>query len=144
MQVCERKQDLITSFSSCIPPVESSHEFKTLYLLSCLQVTVSSNQYTASLEQLESWVQGSPQWHRSCSQCSGFSCQLQVGRAFHFSLKITHFMYIVHILRLLFMFSFLLRGFVEKAARGLVWFLATGWYQLVSFVCLLNVFFLTR
>ncbi|XP_016896054.1 SUN domain-containing protein 1 isoform X3 [Cynoglossus semilaevis] len=32
----------------------------------------------------------------------------------------------------------------EKAARGLVWFLATGWYQLVSFVCLLNVFFLTR
>ncbi|XP_034448044.1 SUN domain-containing protein 1 isoform X2 [Hippoglossus hippoglossus] len=32
----------------------------------------------------------------------------------------------------------------EKAGRGLVWFLATGWYQLVSVMCLLNVFFLTR
>ncbi|XP_058509173.1 SUN domain-containing protein 1 isoform X2 [Solea solea] len=32
----------------------------------------------------------------------------------------------------------------EKAGRGLLWFLATGWYQLVSLMCLLNVFFLTR
>ncbi|XP_019957398.1 SUN domain-containing protein 1 isoform X8 [Paralichthys olivaceus] len=32
----------------------------------------------------------------------------------------------------------------EKTGRGLVWFLATGWYQLVSIMCLLNVFFLTR
>ncbi|XP_062263566.1 SUN domain-containing protein 1 isoform X1 [Platichthys flesus] len=31
-----------------------------------------------------------------------------------------------------------------KTGRGLVWFLATGWYQLVSVMCLLNVFFLTR
>uniref|UniRef100_A0A4W6BSS4 Sad1 and UNC84 domain containing 1b n=1 Tax=Lates calcarifer TaxID=8187 RepID=A0A4W6BSS4_LATCA len=31
-----------------------------------------------------------------------------------------------------------------KASRGLLWFLATGWYQLVSLMCLLNVFFLTR
>uniref|UniRef100_A0A3B4YHV5 Sad1 and UNC84 domain containing 1b n=1 Tax=Seriola lalandi dorsalis TaxID=1841481 RepID=A0A3B4YHV5_SERLL len=31
-----------------------------------------------------------------------------------------------------------------KAGRGLLWFLATGWYQLVSLMCLLNVFFLTR
>nr|XP_040045910.1 SUN domain-containing protein 1 isoform X2 [Gasterosteus aculeatus aculeatus] len=31
-----------------------------------------------------------------------------------------------------------------KAVRGLVWFLATGWYQLVSLMSLLNVFFLTR
>ncbi|XP_071060143.1 SUN domain-containing protein 1 [Pseudochaenichthys georgianus] len=31
-----------------------------------------------------------------------------------------------------------------KAGRGLLWFLATGWYQLVSLVSLLNVFFLTR
>ncbi|KAM3863894.1 SUN domain-containing protein 1 [Diretmus argenteus] len=31
-----------------------------------------------------------------------------------------------------------------KAGRGLLWFLATGWYQLVSFMSLLNVFFLTR
>ncbi|XP_035471972.2 SUN domain-containing protein 1 isoform X2 [Scophthalmus maximus] len=32
----------------------------------------------------------------------------------------------------------------ERAGRGLLWFLATGWYQLVSLMCLLNVFFLTR
>ncbi|XP_028268306.1 SUN domain-containing protein 1 isoform X8 [Parambassis ranga] len=31
-----------------------------------------------------------------------------------------------------------------KAGRGLLWFLATGWYQLVSLMSLLNVFFLTR
>ncbi|XP_040919084.1 SUN domain-containing protein 1 isoform X3 [Toxotes jaculatrix] len=31
-----------------------------------------------------------------------------------------------------------------KTGRGLMWFLATGWYQLVSLMCLLNVFFLTR
>ncbi|KAL6102911.1 sun1 [Pungitius sinensis] len=31
-----------------------------------------------------------------------------------------------------------------KAVRGLLWFLATGWYQLVSLMSLLNVFFLTR
>ncbi|XP_056144763.1 SUN domain-containing protein 1 isoform X2 [Lampris incognitus] len=31
-----------------------------------------------------------------------------------------------------------------KAGRGLLWFLAIGWYQLVSLVSLLNVFFLTR
>nr|XP_057905367.1 SUN domain-containing protein 1 isoform X2 [Doryrhamphus excisus] len=31
-----------------------------------------------------------------------------------------------------------------KGGRSLLWFLATGWYQLVSHVCLFNVFFLTR
>ncbi|XP_040013425.1 SUN domain-containing protein 1 isoform X2 [Xiphias gladius] len=31
-----------------------------------------------------------------------------------------------------------------KTGRGLLWFLATGWYQLVSLMCLLNVFVLTR
>ncbi|XP_023143957.2 SUN domain-containing protein 1 isoform X6 [Amphiprion ocellaris] len=31
-----------------------------------------------------------------------------------------------------------------KAGRGLLWFLASGWYQLVSLMSLLNVFFLTR
>ncbi|XP_034394392.1 SUN domain-containing protein 1 isoform X2 [Cyclopterus lumpus] len=31
-----------------------------------------------------------------------------------------------------------------KAGRGLLWFLAAGWYQLVSLMSLLNVFFLTR
>lgn len=31
-----------------------------------------------------------------------------------------------------------------KAGKGLLWFLATGWYQLVSLMSLLNVFFLTR
>ncbi|XP_029913885.1 SUN domain-containing protein 1 isoform X2 [Myripristis murdjan] len=31
-----------------------------------------------------------------------------------------------------------------KAGRGILWFLATGWYQLVSLMSLLNVFFLTR
>ncbi|CAL8274339.1 unnamed protein product [Lota lota] len=31
-----------------------------------------------------------------------------------------------------------------RAGWGLLWFLATGWYQLVSFMSLLNVFFLTR
>ncbi|XP_029944962.1 SUN domain-containing protein 1 isoform X2 [Salarias fasciatus] len=31
-----------------------------------------------------------------------------------------------------------------KAGRGLLWLLATGWYQLVSLMSLLNVFFLTR
>ncbi|XP_054615251.1 SUN domain-containing protein 1-like isoform X7 [Dunckerocampus dactyliophorus] len=31
-----------------------------------------------------------------------------------------------------------------KAGQSLLWFLATGWYQLVSLMCLLNVFFLTR
>ncbi|XP_061740866.1 SUN domain-containing protein 1 isoform X2 [Nerophis ophidion] len=31
-----------------------------------------------------------------------------------------------------------------KAGRSLLWILATGWYQLVSLMCLLNVFFLTR
>ncbi|KAM6913898.1 SUN domain-containing protein 1 isoform 1-T1 [Lycodopsis pacificus] len=31
-----------------------------------------------------------------------------------------------------------------KAGRGLLWFLATGWYQLVYLMALLNVFFLTR
>ncbi|KAM9393294.1 SUN domain-containing protein 1 isoform 2-T2 [Pholidichthys leucotaenia] len=31
-----------------------------------------------------------------------------------------------------------------KAGKGLLWFLATGWYQLVSLLALLNVFFLTR
>ncbi|XP_059925712.1 SUN domain-containing protein 1 isoform X8 [Gadus macrocephalus] len=31
-----------------------------------------------------------------------------------------------------------------RVGWGLLWFLATGWYQLVSFMSLLNVFFLTR
>ncbi|MEQ2253039.1 hypothetical protein ILYODFUR_027953, partial [Ilyodon furcidens] len=31
-----------------------------------------------------------------------------------------------------------------KAGKGLLWFLARGWYQLVSIMSLLNVFFLTR
>ncbi|XP_008284808.1 SUN domain-containing protein 1 isoform X4 [Stegastes partitus] len=31
-----------------------------------------------------------------------------------------------------------------KAGRGLLWFLASGWYRLVSLMSLLNVFFLTR
>ncbi|KAF7654117.1 hypothetical protein LDENG_00073840 [Lucifuga dentata] len=31
-----------------------------------------------------------------------------------------------------------------KAGRGLLWFLAAGWYRLVSLMSLLNVFFLTR
>uniref|UniRef100_H3DKT7 Sad1 and UNC84 domain containing 1b n=1 Tax=Tetraodon nigroviridis TaxID=99883 RepID=H3DKT7_TETNG len=31
-----------------------------------------------------------------------------------------------------------------KAGRGLLWFLATGWYQLVSLMTVLNVFFLTQ
>ncbi|XP_061892620.1 SUN domain-containing protein 1 isoform X1 [Entelurus aequoreus] len=31
-----------------------------------------------------------------------------------------------------------------KAGRSLLWILATGWYQLVSLMCILNVFFLTR
>ncbi|XP_034045312.1 SUN domain-containing protein 1-like isoform X2 [Thalassophryne amazonica] len=31
-----------------------------------------------------------------------------------------------------------------KAGRGLFWLLATGWYQLVTFMSVLNVFFLTR
>ncbi|XP_075942103.1 SUN domain-containing protein 1 isoform X2 [Anarhichas minor] len=31
-----------------------------------------------------------------------------------------------------------------KAGRGLLWFLATGWYQLVYLMALLNVFFLAR
>ncbi|KAM3597205.1 uncharacterized protein V6R79_001335 [Siganus canaliculatus] len=31
-----------------------------------------------------------------------------------------------------------------KAGRGLLWFLATGWYKLVSLMSVLNVFFLTR
>ncbi|XP_022058069.2 SUN domain-containing protein 1 isoform X8 [Acanthochromis polyacanthus] len=31
-----------------------------------------------------------------------------------------------------------------KAGRGLLWFLASGWYQLVSLMSLLNVFFLTK
>lgn len=31
-----------------------------------------------------------------------------------------------------------------KAGKGLLWFLATGWYQLVSLMSVLNVFFLTR
>ncbi|XP_047428035.1 SUN domain-containing protein 1 isoform X9 [Mugil cephalus] len=31
-----------------------------------------------------------------------------------------------------------------KAGKGLLWFLAKGWYQLVSLMSLLNVFFLTR
>ncbi|KAJ4931697.1 hypothetical protein JOQ06_010137, partial [Pogonophryne albipinna] len=45
--------------------------------------------------------------------------------------------------RLLSVFWMLLAAPV-KAGRGLLWFLATGWYQLVSLVSLLNVFFLTR
>ncbi|XP_038163642.1 SUN domain-containing protein 1 isoform X2 [Cyprinodon tularosa] len=31
-----------------------------------------------------------------------------------------------------------------KAGKGLLWFLATGWYQMVSFMSFLNVFFLTQ
>ncbi|XP_044037115.1 SUN domain-containing protein 1 isoform X8 [Siniperca chuatsi] len=45
--------------------------------------------------------------------------------------------------RLLSLFWMLLAAPV-KAGRGLLWFLATGWYQLVSLMSLLNVFFLTR
>uniref|UniRef100_A0A3Q4G4G7 Sad1 and UNC84 domain containing 1b n=1 Tax=Neolamprologus brichardi TaxID=32507 RepID=A0A3Q4G4G7_NEOBR len=37
-----------------------------------------------------------------------------------------------------------LNGSLLKAGKGLLWFLATGWYQLVSLMSLLNVFFLTR
>ncbi|XP_068433997.1 SUN domain-containing protein 1 isoform X6 [Clinocottus analis] len=48
---------------------------------------------------------------------------------------------VVH--RLLSFFWMLLAAPV-KAGRGLLWFLATGWYQLVSLMSLLNVFFLTR
>ncbi|TKS91939.1 SUN domain-containing protein 1 [Collichthys lucidus] len=45
--------------------------------------------------------------------------------------------------RLLSLFWMLLAAPV-KAGRGLLWFLAAGWYQLVSLMSLLNVFFLTR
>ncbi|XP_074553601.1 SUN domain-containing protein 1 isoform X2 [Halichoeres trimaculatus] len=45
--------------------------------------------------------------------------------------------------RLLSVFWMLLAAPV-KAGRGLLWFLAKGWYQLVSLMSLLNVFFLTR
>ncbi|XP_069005236.1 SUN domain-containing protein 1 isoform X6 [Embiotoca jacksoni] len=45
--------------------------------------------------------------------------------------------------RLLSMFWMLLVAPV-KAGRGLLWFLARGWYQLVALMSLLNVFFLTR
>ncbi|XP_041812715.1 SUN domain-containing protein 1 isoform X2 [Chelmon rostratus] len=45
--------------------------------------------------------------------------------------------------RLLSLFWMLLAAPV-KAGRGLLWFLATGWYQLVSLISVLNVFFLTR
>ncbi|CAJ1075001.1 SUN domain-containing protein 1 isoform X2 [Xyrichtys novacula] len=45
--------------------------------------------------------------------------------------------------RLLSVFWMLLAAPV-KAGRGLLWFLANGWYQLVSLMSLLNVFFLTR
>ncbi|KAL7378582.1 hypothetical protein ABVT39_015937 [Epinephelus coioides] len=45
--------------------------------------------------------------------------------------------------RLLSLFWILLAAPV-KAGRGLLWFLAAGWYQLVSLMSLLNVFFLTR
>nr|XP_046270289.1 SUN domain-containing protein 1 isoform X2 [Scatophagus argus] len=38
----------------------------------------------------------------------------------------------------------MLLAFPVKAGRGLLWFLATGWYQLVSLMSVLNVFFLTR
>lgn len=31
-----------------------------------------------------------------------------------------------------------------KAGRRLLWFLATGWYQLVSLMTVVNVFFLTQ
>lgn len=31
-----------------------------------------------------------------------------------------------------------------KVGREVVWFLASGWYQFVSFMSVLNVFFLTR
>ncbi|XP_070703628.1 SUN domain-containing protein 1 isoform X2 [Pempheris klunzingeri] len=45
--------------------------------------------------------------------------------------------------RLLSLFWMLLAAPV-KAGRGLLWFLATGWYQLVCLMSVLNVFFLTR
>lgn len=45
--------------------------------------------------------------------------------------------------RLLSLFWMLLAAPV-KAGRGLLWFLAKGWYQLVSLMSLVNVFFLTR
>ncbi|XP_049926082.1 SUN domain-containing protein 1 isoform X4 [Epinephelus moara] len=45
--------------------------------------------------------------------------------------------------RLLSLFWMLLAAPV-KAGRGLLWFLAAGWYQLVSLMSVLNVFFLTR
>ncbi|XP_034566976.1 SUN domain-containing protein 1 isoform X2 [Notolabrus celidotus] len=45
--------------------------------------------------------------------------------------------------RLLSLFWTLLAAPV-KAGRGLLWFLARGWYQLASLMSLLNVFFLTR
>ncbi|XP_070838263.1 SUN domain-containing protein 1 isoform X2 [Chaetodon trifascialis] len=45
--------------------------------------------------------------------------------------------------RLLSLFWMLLAAPV-KAGRALLWFLATGWYQLVSLMSVLNVFFLTR
>ncbi|KAK5856302.1 hypothetical protein PBY51_007910 [Eleginops maclovinus] len=45
--------------------------------------------------------------------------------------------------RLLSVFWMLLAAPVTTG-RGLLWFLATGWYQLVSLMSLLNVFFLTR
>ncbi|XP_041672740.1 SUN domain-containing protein 1 isoform X2 [Cheilinus undulatus] len=45
--------------------------------------------------------------------------------------------------RLLSLFWMILAAPV-KAGRGLLWFLASGWYQLVSLMSLLNVFFLTR
>uniref|UniRef100_A0A3B5LSE1 SUN domain-containing protein n=1 Tax=Xiphophorus couchianus TaxID=32473 RepID=A0A3B5LSE1_9TELE len=37
-----------------------------------------------------------------------------------------------------------LNGSLLKAGKGLMWFLARGWYQLVSLMSLVNVFFLTR
>uniref|UniRef100_A0A3Q1JV22 SUN domain-containing protein n=2 Tax=Anabas testudineus TaxID=64144 RepID=A0A3Q1JV22_ANATE len=45
--------------------------------------------------------------------------------------------------RLLSLFWMLLTAPV-RAGKGLLWFLAKGWYQLVSLMSLLNVFFLTR
>ncbi|XP_041823889.1 SUN domain-containing protein 1 isoform X2 [Melanotaenia boesemani] len=41
-------------------------------------------------------------------------------------------------------FCWMLLAAPVKAGKGLLWFLARGWYQLVSLMSLLNVFFLTQ
>ncbi|CAL8304565.1 unnamed protein product [Merluccius merluccius] len=110
---------------------QSSHTAETRTVLLCTQSSRSQRLVGALLSFLA--------YTGSCLLWPGYGV-VRAGKALGSGARtVVHS--VVHRLLLL---LWLILAAPVRGGLGLLWFLATGWYQLVSFMSLLNVFFLTR